>query len=468
MIASQRARSFVDDRIAKLRSPFGMRMIVLALLVTASCRESTSPPDIVVVVIDTLRADHVGLYGHERATTPGMDALAEQGVWFSRAYSHSGWTLPSVTSLLTGRLPHEHGVGRDPRQVDRFGCLGAQTPSLPELLTPVGYRCGAIINNTFLAPEFGVHRGFHDYDYVGATKERHRTAKESVSRAIEWLADQSNPAFLLLHVMEPHLLYAPPEEVRGTFADPEVPLVEMPFAEDEVILALRSGQRILEPAELDYLEAVYDEEILAVDRALVRLFDHLKGRSDRDTAIFVTADHGEEFFDHGSVEHGHTLYSELTRVPLVLHAPGVSGGRVDTLVQHVDVFATILRLAGVDLPPGARGTDLRDLVRGESPARVSLSENVLYGPPRVSLVTETHRLQVNLMSRQAEVWTLDSSGMERERLSGDAMNQQARELTRQLQDLRGDLSPGKISEGPAIPDMEVFEQLRALGYLRDS
>ena len=131
-------------------------------------KRTSSAPDIVLVIVDTLRSDHLGCYGYERNTTPNIDAVASEGLQFMRAYAQASWTLPSFVSLWTGLYPHEHRVGRAPDVLDVFGALPPERVTLAEQLQAAGYATGAVINNTFLAPEFGVHQGFGDYMYRGA------------------------------------------------------------------------------------------------------------------------------------------------------------------------------------------------------------------------------------------------------------------------------------------------------------
>lgn len=450
----------------------GVAALALACLLGApGCSGSgatPAPPDILLVVVDTLRADHVGIYGSERPTTPNIDALAREGSHYRRAFAQSSWTLPSMTSLLTGLLPHQHRVGRDPDDAKRFGRLAPEVPTLAERLEQVGYARGAIVNNTFLAPEFGLSRGFDEYDYRGATKWKVRSAEETVDAALAWTDAQERPWFLLVHFMEPHLFYDPPASVRGLFTGDGPAPVEVPFGTNESIARIAAGEMLLDAAARDYVEKLYDEEIVYVDRAIGRLVAGLRARPRwDDTVVIVTADHGEEFFDHGGFEHGHTLYGELVRIPLVVRGPGLDRGAVTGVVQHVDLARGILGLAGAPALGLADGIDLFAMLReGRDPGdRPSLSENVLYGPPRASFTDGTRRLQVRLDLETGEVWTLDADGLEEVELERPAGRDAARQLARELGRARGDLEPWKPAEGPRLANDEVLTQLKALGYL---
>jgi len=433
-----------------------------------------SRPDVVLVVVDTLRADHVGIYGHALPTTPNLDSLARDGLWFRRAYSQSSWTLPAFGSLLTGLYPHRHGAGRHPTEVERFGRLAHDARTLAELLTGAGYRCGAVVNNTFLAPEFGFARGFGaDYFYRGADERDVRSAEDTVAAGLAWLDAGKSPAFLLLHFMEPHLDYDPAPSVRGTFTGPGPAPVALPWTTDEWLDSFEPDRSLADDEQLDYIERLYDEEILAADRGLGRLLDGLtaRGRFER-TLLVVTSDHGEEFFDHGSFEHGHTLFSELIRVPLVVRAPGIPlelrGRPQDVLVQHVDVFQTVLRAAGVAAPESTVGEDLFALVaRGaEAPARFGLAEGVLYGPPLTTVVGVDLRFQLDLLDAEPRLWRLDAAGREEEP-PDDPDGALLASMRRALIELRGNADPVVTGPGPVLHDRETFLRLKALGYVSE-
>ena len=444
-------------------------------------------PDILLVVIDTLRADHLSLYGYERPTSPRLDELAKDGLWFHRAYAQSGWTLASFASLLTGLYPHQHKVSRDGCLTEQFGRMSPATVTLAEALKSSGYATAAWANNTFLAPDFGLNDGFDVYDYKGATNTEHRSASETVAAGLAWLdtLEQDKRSFLMLHFMEPHLNYVPPDDIHGTFATaPRPEALAYPRNPDPFSL-LQQGGRTLDEAGLAYLKALYDEEILATDRALGALFDGLKARGRLDnTLLVITADHGEEFWEHGRFEHGHDLWSELTRVPLVVHGPGLpKTGRVDTIVEHVDLVAGLAEMTGADMGE-LPGVNFLDVASGPPSARMALSENCLYGPSCVSLIDDTHRLTLrhalkldpSAPSREAamatatvqkviNVWKLDESTYERIELSQEEQQTRGRAMARVMADRRGTLEPLASTTGPAFQSHTTFAMLKELGYV---
>ncbi len=441
-------------------------MVLIALLLSCWGEPTPKPPpDIVLVVVDTLRADHLGVYGHSRPTSPRMDALAQEGTWFHRAYAQSGWTLPSFTSLLSGTYPHQHRVGRAPFDRSAFGRLGADAVTLPEVLAGSGYATAAWMNNTFLAPEFGLQQGFSTYDYQGSTNALHRSGEETVDGALQWLSVQTQPAFVLVHLMEPHMDYAPPESTRGRFTSDRTLTIPVPYSVSEQIGG-RGAAEIPSAEAQEDIRRVYDEEILAADMAVGRLVDGIKaaGRWE-NTTLIITSDHGEEFWDHGGFEHGHTLLGELTRVPLIVSGRGPRVGRVDTVVEHVDLFQAMVHQAGLQRPEGTVGEDLFALaVAGGVGERQALSENTLYGPPKLSMVDNTHRLELNLRKRGGGVYQVSADGLEN-RVGGVAQQQAGQRLEAGIIARRGNLEPVEAVQGPRVPSQEVFAQLKALGYL---
>jgi arylsulfatase A-like enzyme len=443
-------------------------MIPLVLLLTACTHEPAPPPppDIVLVVVDTLRADHLSLYGHERATSPSLDALAAESRVYERALAHAGWTLPAMASIMTGRYPTEHQATRDPVDVMRFNRLDAELPTMAGLLAARGYRTGAWVNNTYMAPEFALDRGFDSYDYVGTAGSDGRSARDTVRAALDWLAQSEQPGFVFLHIMEPHYPYLPPEHLRRRFTGPGVPPVDLIFFDAMELATDARWRKRFEPEQEAWIRRLYDEEVLAADEAVGQLVAGLQeqGRWDR-TVLAVTADHGEELWDHGAFEHGHALYGELIRIPLLLRGPGFAPGRVQQTVQHVDLFQTLVGVGGATAPAEAHGIPLTGPIPTGRPV---LSEDCLYGPPRAALTLNDQRLIVNLDTRVANVFELDAHLQSDQRVESDERAQQlAGPLIEAMRSLRGDLLMRELPERTAPLTPEAFEQLRALGYLAD-
>jgi arylsulfatase A-like enzyme len=353
-----------------------MHRLALAVLTTAvaaapaalcGCAPRATPVrSVVLVVVDTLRADHMSLYGYSRPTTPALERATSRALIFDRAFATSPWTLPSFASIFTGSEPEEHGAGRwverdgapDPDgPLGRINVHGVEkhfTPvdesraTLSEILGRHGYATAAFANNPFLHPIFGLARGFDLYDHESGGDLSSRRADEMVSRTLAWIESLApgEPFFAVLHLFDPHMAYDPPGSTAGRFTSGIRSPVKLPFVNTP--LARRYAPRILE-ANRRFIRAAYDEEILFVDTQVGRLLDRL-AKLPSDPLVVITADHGEELFDHESFGHGHTLYQELLHVPLLLLGPNVTPGHVDTSVSIADIAPTILDAVGIEVP----------------------------------------------------------------------------------------------------------------------
>jgi arylsulfatase A-like enzyme len=433
----------------------------------SSAPAGTVRPHLVLVIIDTLRADHLPTYGYARATAPHIQALGERGWVFEQALAQSGWTLPAMGSILSGRLPSEHGAVRDGNDMRRFGRFAPQTPSTAEVLAAAGYRTGAVVNNTFLAPDFGFQRGFDHYDYQGASAMQHRAAVATADAGLAWLDTAATPAFLVLHFMEPHSSYAagPPE--RGRFAPTDEELrVPFPFHMEHGKFATSAA----DAAALEQIAALYDEEILAADRGVGRLVEGLSERGMLDdTWIIVTSDHGEELWDHGGFEHGHHLMGELLRVPLIVAGPTTTPRRVLRPVAHVDVHATLVGLGGDATADRGHGLDLTWALQAPDrlPAeRAMVAEDCLYGPWRSAVTRGRYRLETNHMTNQSRLFEIDRYGQNDR--AADEKVEIANALSQEMHRLRGGRGAPRLADTTRVLDLDAakLEQLRALGYLQ--
>jgi arylsulfatase A-like enzyme len=329
-------------------------------------------PNIVLVVIDTLRADRVSAYGYPRATTPNLSRLADEGVLFRNVIAPGNWTPPSTASLLTGTFPVTHGA----IQADQAG-LHPANATLAEILSDAGYRTGAVVSNsTALGFASGFDQGFAFYDarpngrfgyepmlngfliafplaFAGDLTPW-RPATEVNRIAFEWLDENEDaPFFLFLNYMEPHEPYAPP----APFADR--------YPGRRILMAPRSGEimrdrRDLTPEEEAHFRSMYDGEVACADASLGTLLDHLRRIGVyEDTLVVVTSDHGEFFGEHRLMTHTIGPYEEVHRVPLVIRYPRSRvRGIENAYVQLVDVLPTVLQVAGLPVPEIVQGRAL--------------------------------------------------------------------------------------------------------------
>ncbi len=389
---------------------------------------------IILISIDTLRADHLPVYGYSGVQTPNIDGLARDGVVFDRAYAHSPQTLPSHTTILTGRLPFEHGVR------DNVGfTVPAGERTLAELLRGRGFATGAAVSSYVLRKDTGLAQGFevYDADLPAASPEAsvgqvQRNGADTVASAEKWMAGLGGNArfFLFLHLYEPHKPYAPPARY----------------------------------AKL----APYDGEIAYADELVGRLLGWLKERRWYDQAtIILLADHGEGLGDHGEQEHGLFLYDEAIRVPLVVKLPdGTSAGRrIAQPVQHIDLVPTIMGLVRGAVPSGLRGRSLQAIL--ESP-RSTLPEQAFYAEALYSrfhfgwsdLYTLTDARFRYVKAPREELYDLQNDPAERHNLAAGRA-QTAAAMRGEIDRLTAGVA---IASPAAIPD-EDRERFAALGYI---
>ncbi len=442
-----------------------------------ACVQPGEPsPDIILVLVDTLRADHLGTYGYRRDTSPIIDQIAAEGTVFEQAYAHSGWTLTSTASLLTGQLPHEHRLARSSTHQDQFGKLDPNADTLASRLREKGYRTAAFINNVFLTPELGLNKGFEHYEFFGASNFEHRSAQDTVASALQWVdgLGTDEPTFLLIHLFEPHLSYIASEKTAGAFAQsaPEYPAEltqearEGVFPPPALASALVAGTYQPTTAQRAHLEALYDEEILLVDYAVGALRDGLKDRERWENTLFMlTSDHGEEFWDHNAFEHGHTLFGELVRVPLILRGPAVPTRRISAPSRGVDVYQTGIAAAGISDRPSARGRDLR--LGAHLPTDVSVvHENTLYGPQKAAITREGYRFLIDMNSGQGSLWAVDPTGQTDVFVDDPTKREHiGRGLFDELRALRGDLKPFTVETSSTALSADAIQKLISLGYV---
>jgi arylsulfatase A-like enzyme len=354
---------------------------VLAVLLGA-CADGRTPhtagPNAILISIDSLRAEHVGCYGYDQPTSPRLDAFARDGVRFEHAYSTTSWTLPSHTSMLTGLYTDAHGVDSSKRK------LKDSAVTLAEVLKQRGYLTGAIVCAPLLNRSFGLWQGFDSYDTKlvpkhGRPAHRARLGPDVNERALEWLDRQPNkPFFLFLHYWDVHFDYDPPKKYVELF-DPDY----QGKIDGRNIYYRNDIVPGMNPRDLQHLIALYDGEIRFEDDILTTLFDGLAERGLlNNTMVWITADHGEEFLEHGGRAHTCTVHEELIRVPLLAQVPWFTPAQkiVPDVVSLVDLFPTFLELLGVPRPPDLKlqGVSLAPAMqRGERLAdRLIMAETV--------------------------------------------------------------------------------------------
>ncbi len=446
----------------------GVTLASLAAMMTG-CSERHPPRSAIVIVVDALRADHLGTYGYARSTSPQLDDYARQGRVFERAYSTSTWTLPSLASLHTGRFPATHRAGMSSFQSpDAIASnrLGHELPTLAEVFAARGFSTAAIVNNPLLEPAFGLHRGFQTYDHPHATGRSNRRADEVVDRALTLLDSWRDRSFLLLlHFVDPHLDYDAPAPFGGQFSAAYGSRLTRPVGD---LNALRPQLSQLAAEDREFIKAAYDEEIAFVDQQLGRLRAGLAQRVMLDRSLIVlTADHGEEFFEHAGFEHGHAMWEEIIRVPLIIWGPGVRAGREASPVSLVDVMPTLLEWIDVPVVADLEGVSLwPNLATGATISqRTLLADGILYGRPETMIQRWPLKVVVSEQLRPLRVTDLSVDPEERHNLLDTQPNVADPLVAHLRRQLTAATAPNR-RQPPASLDPSVLDRLRSLGYIR--
>lgn len=461
-----------------------LRLALLALFALAigglGCTRTPARTNVVLVVIDTLRADHLGCYGYARAQTPKLDALAARGARFTAARAASSWTLPSVASILTGRYPAEHGAER------LVSVLSDDQVTIAETLAGAGYETAAFSANVSLViPESGFAQGFERFDVLEGTLDPNRSADPVLVRdgtnraaqaasadsvtdaALRWLGSRQHPErpyFLYVHYFDPHASYTPPAAYAERFG----------VAADDPLLQhgqgfVTFGSKPPAAPELAKLVALYDAEIAFTDHEVGRLLDGLGPAAE--TVVVVTADHGEEFGDHGGMLHGKTLFEEMLRVPLLVAGADLPAARVvDAPVSLVSIPATLAELAKVAKVAPAAGLAGRSLVpalRGTPEAPVTIFADLAPtgATHRAAAIDGAWKLILN-RGFAAALFDLASDPGEH-----TSLHQSNGERTMALQKALGEHNKAGYKARAAAPpkeralDADRRERLRQLGYV---
>jgi arylsulfatase A-like enzyme len=451
----------------RVRIPSLILLLAMCTLVSCGRAPTAPPPDLVLVVIDTCRRDALGSYGADPTVTPHLDAFAREHVRFERAIAPSPWTLPSVATMLTGRMPGIHGAYG---QGKNLTVLRPEIATGAEVLRDRGWATGAVVNAPFLKPPLGLSRGFEMYDYVPGTPQSQRRAGPSVDIALERLeANRDRPDLLLLHVFDPHLPYDPPADLAARAREGYEGAWEPPL---RLLKDMRTPGWKPDPPEMEYLRRVYDAEVTGVDRELGRFFRELEERGlAANTCVVVTADHGEEFHDHGGWEHGHTMYEELVHVPLLVKLPAGREVRrhvVEAQVSLLDLLPTLFDVAGEEPPADLPGTSFLEMITGEAEpvSRPAISERVHLGGRQFSLRDGEFAWLWWDDEDRGELYRWTDDPREREEISArypevaERMREELLDRIEAMESAAAELSP-REELGPSGP---LVEQLKSLGY----
>ena len=447
---------------AQLRIALG-RLLALWLSLVACAQEPRpeSPQGILLISLDTLRADYLRTYGYERFdTSPSLDAFALESFVFENAIVTEPWTLTSHMSLFTGLHRHRHGVDLRKR-------LSAQIPTLAERLQARGYRTGAFVDGGHVARRWGFDRGFESY-----TQVKSEGLSVLAPLAMDWLEEHAEePFFMFLHTYDVHsqgmIPYYSKSGGRGRFSAGSGSELEAP-GRIEFSLRYQPRRDALGDEDVEYLRATYADGVRYTDDEFGRILSFLResGLLDR-TLVIVWSDHGEAIFEHGRWGHGE-VYDHTIRVPLMLRFPGLPGGRrIDSVVSTLDLAPTILELVGSPVPSSMEGRSLLPLLRGESGNRIVYSVRDKRGERRFSARSRDYHLIWHALEDRWFFFDIVADPKEVRDLhpSGSAEEVRLRQGLEAWVAEYDAVSRG-ASPGETIPlDSDKAEELRALGYV---
>ena len=420
-------------------------------------------PNVLLILLDTTRADHFGSYGYEvRTTSPNMDALAKRSVRFTRAYSQAPWTTPSVASLLTSRYPSELGLRDVPDP------LPEEVPKLAQLLGDAGFATGAVVSHDFLGPRWNFDQGFEEFSSEMAQGHDFVSSPGVTERAVAFLErHREEPFFLMAHYFDPHARYR--EHEAFAFASGAGLRSSVPTNPREL---RRLPASAIDDEALAFLRARYDSELAFTDREIGALLGALARLGlEEDTMVVLTADHGEEFFEHRGFGHTNTLFDELIRVPLLVRLPerfrspsdALSPGSVsDRVVGLVDVLPTILDVTGVAAPSGIAGQSLLRPADASAP-RIVMSETARRFD-LVAAISQEGKLVYDRKEGSGHFFEHATNAAERVDRAGD-LGAAPEPLRRAVLDwgVEGGAAP---SRGDRVEiDAATEERLRAMGYI---
>ncbi len=448
-----------DECVASTRI-WVISLVALSVILAFACGPSRRQ-NLLLISLDTVRADHLSCYGYSRETTPHIDSLAAAGTIAELCQGQASWTLPTMSTILSGVTTVVHGAGRTNTG---FHGISPDAPWLPLAFHREGYRTAAFFNVMFMNEDFGFHRGFQHFDCQGvASGNSLRKAGQTVDDFLSWLdsGDRNQPFFAAVHFYDPHIPYRAPEPFRSMYTDPDYGgdygdswgegVTEM--------MDVNSGEIVPEPEDIANLIALYDGEISYMDAEIGRMLTDLRSRGlAENTLVIIVGDHGEEFLEHGGIEHGRTLYEETTHVPLILAGPGFNGGRViSQSVGQLDIAGTIAAVAGIEFPTHAPAVNLTGVI---DPSREIPASGVLWRSEGdlVSIVSNRSKI----------IWSVEDDSYEAFNLLTDPAELEVLEVGADLINAAEFYwSTPPMGEAPLIDYSETASrELRNLGYIR--
>jgi arylsulfatase A-like enzyme len=453
-----------------MRSPLRWPLFALLslALLPAACGEAESTvhsENLLLISVDTLRADRLGCYAYDRGTSPNLDRLASQGALFLQATAPSPWTLPSHASMFTGLAPRRHAA------IGLRSKLSADVTTLAESLLEQKFQTLAIVSSTILKTN-GLERGFQSLDLVDTGGPHPSAVTESCIAKLKEI-DTSERFFLLAHYIDPHTDYASLEPFRSKFVEAyDGPATGV----GQQLYRAISGDIELSPQDVKHLSNLYDGGVAQVDDQIEKLFAYMRSAGLWETTlVLVTSDHGEEFLDHGGLMHGFNHHEEMIRVPLIIRGTGIPAGSVSSVpVSLMDIVPTCLKGLGLPGRLNLDGQSLQDLwqTQGSSLGERNFYYEADWDPPLSGRPTLSKgwdrairvgdfKLHLNMKSGEQKLYNLLDDPLEATNLSAEKpkiASAMESELRRYLEH-----GPELNDSNPEL-DADQLEALRKLGY----
>ena len=421
---------------------------------------------IILISLDTLRADHLGCYGYHRNTSPFIDAFAKESIVFERAVAQSPWTLPSHMSIMTSLYPAFHGVYK---VMEQKQCLANEHITLAELLRKGGYQTAAFVDGGWMRKTFGFSQGFDIYD------DRKVRIAGILPKVKKWLSkNKSKPFFLFIHCYDIHGPYNPPPPYDKIFHD--FNYTGNLFPSNKNLIAASRKELEVNDEDLHHFIALYDGGIRYTDEKIGEFLSFLKDSGlMNQSLIIITSDHGEEFKEHDSFRHWQLYYRPNLHIPLIMRIPKYPRKEIRTneLVQSIDLLPTILEIAGLPPHPKAQGKSLLPIIKQhknflnnflrqtfQRNSKISLAE---YSDYNRSIIKDNFQIIYNLKSHAVQLFDLKNDPLAKNNIA-DEHHAVTEQLLSQLEEV---YSTTPHYNAPLINlDEQTREQLKGLGYIQ--
>jgi arylsulfatase A-like enzyme len=442
-------------------STLGLVILFNLFMLGYSHASSPEGPNIIVISIDTLRADHLGSYGYERDTSPNIDKLAEKGILFENAYAQGSWTYPSMASMHTSLYPTQIGVQNlDTKIHDSF-------MTLAEYMKNNFYDTHAVISNIVVSKPLGFSQGFDTFNEDSIQEYDKTTSHLVTDQAIEYVNEMKGEKFFLwLHYMDPHFRYV--HYPKYNYSKDYNGSLNQKMSNKYLNIVKNS----LDDSDIQYIKDLYDEEISYTDSSIGQLLDAVDKLGLMDnTVIILTADHGEEFMERARFGHGRTLYQELIHIPLIIYVPGnkdIGGKRVRSSVELKSIGRTVLDLSGI-VNTQFRGQNL--LIAAEDENNGSYAYSQRPGgegedPLSEAIISDNWKLINNLRDGEYELYDLENDPNEKKDLFKEEQNGVSN-IRKELLTKLSEVNKERMGEPDTVKfNEEDINRLKALGYIQ--